>query len=173
MNVSLTHLPGVLLIEPKVVGDARGFFMETYHARRYAEAGLEARFVQDNLSFSRRGTLRGLHYQQPHAQGKLVYVLQGEVFDVAVDIREGSGKLYLSNKFPGERNNLEGSTIVQEKEFIDSDNFFTVEKVDFVSFIKELDRKVSLIKMDIEGAELSVLSKMLEEGMLDTVDRML
>jgi dTDP-4-dehydrorhamnose 3,5-epimerase len=90
MNITETHLPGVLLIEPKVVGDARGFFMETYHARRYGEAGLNAAFVQDNLSFSRRGTLRGLHYQNPHAQGKLVYVIQGEVFDVAVDIRAGS-----------------------------------------------------------------------------------
>ncbi len=90
MTITETGLPGVLLIEPRVLGDARGFFMETYHARRYAESGLEARFVQDNLSFSRRGTLRGLHYQQPHAQGKLVYVLQGEVFDVAVDIRAGS-----------------------------------------------------------------------------------
>jgi dTDP-4-dehydrorhamnose 3,5-epimerase len=64
--------------------------METYHARRYAEAGLDVAFVQDNLSYSRRGTLRGLHYQNPHAQGKLVYVLEGEVFDVAVDIRAGS-----------------------------------------------------------------------------------
>jgi dTDP-4-dehydrorhamnose 3,5-epimerase len=90
MTITPTSLPGVLLIEPRVLGDARGFFMETYHARRYAEAGLDVRFVQDNLSFSRRGTLRGLHYQQPHAQGKLVYVLQGEVFDVAVDIRSGS-----------------------------------------------------------------------------------
>ncbi len=90
MKITQTNLPGVLLIEPKVLGDARGFFMETYNARRYSEAGLSAAFVQDNLSFSRRGTLRGLHYQNPHVQGKLVYVLQGEVFDVAVDIRVGS-----------------------------------------------------------------------------------
>jgi dTDP-4-dehydrorhamnose 3,5-epimerase len=90
MNVTQTKLPGVLIIEPKVFGDARGYFLETYHARRYAEMGLSAPFVQDNLSYSRRGTLRGLHYQNPQPQGKLVYVLQGEVFDVAVDIRLGS-----------------------------------------------------------------------------------
>lgn len=71
-------------------GDARGFFMETWHQQRYAAAGLPASFVQDNLSLSKQGTLRGLHFQHPHAQGKLVFVLQGEVFDVAVDIRNGS-----------------------------------------------------------------------------------
>src|SRR5262245_53963323 len=90
MNITETELPGVLLIEPKVLGDARGFFVETYHAQRYRQAGLDVGFVQDNLSYSRRGTLRGLHYQNPHPQGKLVYVLQGDVFDVAVDIRAGS-----------------------------------------------------------------------------------
>jgi len=90
MKISATKLPGVLLIEPAVYGDARGFFMETWHQKRYAAAGLPASFVQDNLSFSRKGTLRGLHFQHPHAQGKLVFVLQGEVYDVAVDIRDGS-----------------------------------------------------------------------------------
>lgn len=90
MNVIETELPGVLIIEPKVFGDARGFFMETYNDARYAEAGLPERFVQDNLSFSARGVLRGLHFQNPQPQGKLVSVLQGEVFDVAVDIRVGS-----------------------------------------------------------------------------------
>ena len=90
MNVLETKLPGVMIFEPKVFGDERGFFMETWHAERYEEAGLPARFVQDNLSFSRRGVLRGLHFQNPDQQGKLVYVLQGEVYDVAVDIRVGS-----------------------------------------------------------------------------------
>lgn len=90
MNVVQTKLPGMLIIEPRVFGDARGFFMETWHQQRYAEAGISERFVQDNLSFSRRGILRGLHYQHPQGQGKLVYVLQGEVFDVAVDVRVGS-----------------------------------------------------------------------------------
>lgn len=85
-----TAIPGVVILEPRVFGDARGFFMETWNQARYAEAGLPAGFVQDNLSFSRRGVLRGLHFQNPKAQGKLVYVLQGEVFDVAVDIRRGS-----------------------------------------------------------------------------------
>lgn len=90
MHITETTLPGVRLIEPRVFGDERGFFMETWNQARYAEIGLPERFVQDNLSFSRRGVLRGLHYQQPNGQGKLVYVLQGEVFDVAVDIRLGS-----------------------------------------------------------------------------------
>lgn len=90
MKVTPTALPEVLLIEPKVFGDARGFFFESYSARRYAEAGIAATFVQDNVSRSRRGVLRGLHYQHPHGQGKLVGVLDGEVFDVAVDVRRGS-----------------------------------------------------------------------------------
>ncbi|MBS3934243.1 MAG: dTDP-4-dehydrorhamnose 3,5-epimerase [Truepera sp.] len=90
MKIVATKLPGVLLCEPAVYGDARGFFMETWHQQRYAAAGLPASFVQDNLSWSKKGTLRGLHFQHPHAQGKLVFVLQGEVFDVAVDIRNGS-----------------------------------------------------------------------------------
>lgn len=90
MNVIETDLPEVLLIEPKVFGDERGFFMETWHGPRYAEAGIPDQFVQDNLSFSQRGVLRGLHFQNPQPQGKLVCVLQGEVFDVAVDIRVGS-----------------------------------------------------------------------------------
>jgi dTDP-4-dehydrorhamnose 3,5-epimerase len=90
MNVIETKLPGVLIIEPKVFGDERGYFMETYSARRYAEIGVDVEFVQDNVSYSRRGTLRGLHYQNPQAQGKLAQVLLGEVFDVAVDIRLGS-----------------------------------------------------------------------------------
>lgn len=90
MKVIETALPGVLLIEPRVFGDARGFFMETFQVQRYEAAGIRGPFVQDNLSFSRRGVLRGLHFQNPNPQGKLVYVLQGEVYDVAVDIRRGS-----------------------------------------------------------------------------------
>ncbi len=90
MHVIDTPLPGVRIIEPKVFGDSRGFFMETWQQARYAEAGLPERFVQDNLSYSQRGVLRGLHFQNPNGQGKLVYVLQGEVFDVAVDVRLGS-----------------------------------------------------------------------------------
>lgn len=90
MRIIDTALAGVRIIEPKVFGDDRGFFMETWNQARYAEVGLPAEFVQDNLSFSRRGVLRGLHFQNPNGQGKLVYVLRGEVFDVAVDIRLGS-----------------------------------------------------------------------------------
>jgi dTDP-4-dehydrorhamnose 3,5-epimerase len=90
MKVTACEIPGLLIIEPQVFGDARGFFMELWNRQRYREAGLDWNFVQDNVSLSRRGTLRGLHFQNPAAQGKLVYVLQGEVFDVAVDIRRSS-----------------------------------------------------------------------------------
>jgi dTDP-4-dehydrorhamnose 3,5-epimerase len=90
LNVTRTPLPGVLLIEPKVFADERGFFLETWNAARYAEAGLPAAFVQDNHSRSKRGVLRGLHYQQPNPQGKLVRCSRGAIFDVAVDIRVGS-----------------------------------------------------------------------------------
>lgn len=90
MNITQTPLAGVLLIEPKVFGDNRGFFFESWNNQRYAEAGLDRNFVQDNVSFSGRGILRGLHFQNPVPQGKLVQVLQGEVYDVAVDIRRGS-----------------------------------------------------------------------------------
>ena len=90
MKISETTLPGVLLVDVQVFTDARGSFMETWHSERYAEGGVPPHFVQDNLSFSRHGVLRGLHFQHPHGQGKLVYVLQGEIFDVAVDIRIGS-----------------------------------------------------------------------------------
>lgn len=90
MKVSPTAVPGVLLIEPKVFGDARGYFFESYAKARYAEAGIPLEFVQDNLSRSTQGVLRGLHLQHPHGQGKLVQVLEGEVYDVAVDVRRGS-----------------------------------------------------------------------------------
>ena len=85
-----TPLSGVLLIEPDVFEDARGFFMEIFHKEKYAEGGIGRSFVQDNHTHSRHGTLRGLHYQLRHAQAKLIYVTTGEIFDVAVDIRRGS-----------------------------------------------------------------------------------
>lgn len=90
MKVVASSLPGCTLIEPAVFGDSRGFFFETWNAERYAEQGLPGNFVQSNVSSSARGVLRGLHYQWPRPQGKLVTVLQGEVYDVAVDIRRGS-----------------------------------------------------------------------------------
>jgi dTDP-4-dehydrorhamnose 3,5-epimerase len=91
MKVTETVLPGVRIIEPRVFGDARGFFLETFQAERYRqEAGIELPFVQDNHSRSRRGVLRGLHCQSPNPQGKLVRVARGEVFDVAVDINPAS-----------------------------------------------------------------------------------
>lgn len=85
-----TELPGVIQIEPKIFRDARGFFMETYHVEKFCAAGIAAPFVQDNHSRSVRNILRGLHIQVPYAQGKLVRVLEGEIFDVAVDVRLGS-----------------------------------------------------------------------------------
>jgi len=85
-----TGLPGVLLIEPDVFKDPRGFFLETYHERKYAEGGIAGPFVQDNHSYSSRGTLRGLHAQRTKPQGKLVRAVEGEMFDVAVDIRQDS-----------------------------------------------------------------------------------
>jgi dTDP-4-dehydrorhamnose 3,5-epimerase len=90
MNVLPTELEGVLIIEPRIFGDHRGFFLETYQQRRYRDSGVDAQFIQDNLSFSVRRTLRGLHYQFSNQQAKLVQVLDGEIYDVAVDIRYGS-----------------------------------------------------------------------------------
>jgi dTDP-4-dehydrorhamnose 3,5-epimerase len=90
MRAIPTSLPGVTVIEPRIFGDARGYFLETWNQERYAESGVPRTFVQDNASFSARGVLRGLHFQHPRGQGKLVTVLEGEVFDVAVDIRVGS-----------------------------------------------------------------------------------
>src|SRR4051794_642131 len=90
MNVIATDIPDVLIIEPKLFGDQRGFFLETYQFDRYVGAGVARPFVQDNLSRSGYGVLRGLHLQNPSAQGKLVSVMRGRVLDVAVDVRVGS-----------------------------------------------------------------------------------
>jgi len=90
MKVIATDLPGCLIIEPRVFGDDRGFFYESWNRPRFVEHGLDMQFVQSNVSASERGVLRGLHYQWPNPQGKLVSVLEGEVYDVAVDIRHGS-----------------------------------------------------------------------------------
>lgn len=90
MKIVETSLPGCVVIEPAVFGDDRGFFYETWNAERFGQHGLPTRFMQSNISSSARGVLRGLHYQWPSPQGKLVSVLEGEVYDVAVDIRRGS-----------------------------------------------------------------------------------
>ena len=90
MKVIPTAIPDVRIIEPQVFGDHRGYFIETWNSRRFAEHGIDAPFVQDNFSFSKRGTLRGLHYQLKNTQGKLMRVVQGEIFDVCVDIRRSS-----------------------------------------------------------------------------------
>ncbi len=90
MNVIKTNISDLLIIEPNVFGDSRGFFLETYHKERYGAPIGNYEFVQDNLSLSKKGVLRGLHYQKPNAQGKLVGVIEGDVFDVAVDLRQDS-----------------------------------------------------------------------------------
>jgi dTDP-4-dehydrorhamnose 3,5-epimerase len=90
MKITQSKLPEVLIIEPEAFGDARGFFLETFSQKRYEQAGIKLPFVQDNVSLSAKNVLRGLHFQHPHPQGKLVQVLSGEVFDVVVDIRIGS-----------------------------------------------------------------------------------
>ncbi len=90
MNILSCEIQGPVIVEPDVFGDARGFFVESWSRARYRAAGLDHEFVQDNFSLSRRGTLRGLHFQNPNPQGKLVSVWQGEVWDVAVDLRRGS-----------------------------------------------------------------------------------
>jgi dTDP-4-dehydrorhamnose 3,5-epimerase len=90
MNLLTFDIPGLLLIEPKVFGDPRGFFFELWNQRRFADIGIKTEFVQDNISMSQRNTLRGLHFQNPNSQAKLVTVLEGEVFDVAVDLRRSS-----------------------------------------------------------------------------------
>jgi dTDP-4-dehydrorhamnose 3,5-epimerase len=90
MKVLPTALSGVIEIEPDIYPDSRGFLMETYQKKRYEGSGIRTSFVQDNLSYSIQGTLRGLHYQHPHGQAKLVQVLKGEIFDAVVDIRRGS-----------------------------------------------------------------------------------
>src|SRR5678815_811360 len=90
MNFVPTELPGVIIVEPRVFRDDRGFFLETYHQKKFAEGGIPVSFVQDNHSKSYRGTLRGLHLQRTRSQGKLVRAIEGEIFDVAVDVRRGS-----------------------------------------------------------------------------------
>ena len=90
MKVTPLAVPGPLLIEPRVFHDGRGWFLESWNERRYAEAGIDAHFVQDNISRSKRGVIRGLHYQEPDPQAKLCSVVYGEVWDVIVDVRPGS-----------------------------------------------------------------------------------
>jgi dTDP-4-dehydrorhamnose 3,5-epimerase len=90
VNIKETRLPGVLILEPDVFSDERGFFLETWNRTRYESFGVQGPFVQDNISFSKKGVVRGLHFQHPHSQGKLIQVLSGEVVDVAVDVRVDS-----------------------------------------------------------------------------------
>ena len=90
LKVAKTGLPGVLLVQPDIFSDGRGYFLETYQTERYRAAGIPGPFVQDNISYSKTRVLRGLHLQHPGGQGKLVSAVQGEIFDVAVDVRDGS-----------------------------------------------------------------------------------
>jgi dTDP-4-dehydrorhamnose 3,5-epimerase len=109
MKVTPTRLPEVLLIEPKVFGDARGLFFESWNEREFERAGIRARFVQDNHSRSEKGVLRGLHYQIRQPQGKLVRVTEGEIFDVAVDIRRSSPTF---GKWEGARLSAQSKTML-------------------------------------------------------------
>ena len=112
MRVTPLDIPGALVIDPDVFRDPRGVFLETYHQRRYEDAGIAGPFVQDNYSWSVRGTLRGLHFQEPHAQGKLVMVVEGTVYDVVVDVRKGSpsfGAWYGTELSPENRRQLYSS----------------------------------------------------------------
>lgn len=93
MKVRQLSIPGPLLIEPRIFPDERGWFLESWNERRYADAGIDAHFVQDNISRSKRGVIRGLHYQDPDPQAKLCSVVHGEVWDVIVDVRSGSPTL--------------------------------------------------------------------------------
>ena len=102
-----TEIPGVVVIEPQVFGDDRGYFMETYQKDQFAEAGIDKEFVQDNQSRSTRGVLRGLHFQKNHTQGKLVRVTRGEVYDVAVDCRPNSATF---GKWPSSATSVPMST---------------------------------------------------------------
>lgn len=99
------EIPGVVLIEPKIFGDSRGWFFESWNKEKYEHIGIKGNFVQDNISYSKYGVLRGLHYQKPHTQGKLVFVLQGEVWDVVVDLRTESPtfKKWRAYKLTGEK----------------------------------------------------------------------
>lgn len=99
MNIESSSLEGVYIIDPKVHGDSRGFFKETYQKNAFLEAGLDLHFLQDNVSKSSRGVLRGLHFQNPHGQGKLVQIFSGEVFDVVVDLRPSSPTFGKSETF--------------------------------------------------------------------------
>ena len=108
MRKAETSLPGVLLLEPRVFGDDRGFFLESYNERVFAELGIRDRFVQDNHSYSSRNVVRGLHYQLPQPQGKLVRVVSGEILDIALDLRESSpafGK-WESHRLSGENKRM-------------------------------------------------------------------
>lgn len=108
MKVTGFDVPGPLLIEPNVFGDERGFFLESWNAEAFAHAGIDAAFVQDNHSRSDRGVLRGLHLQRPHTQGKLVRVVNGAVWDVAVDLRDGSPTFgrWVAAELSGENNHV-------------------------------------------------------------------
>lgn len=92
MNIRKTDFPGLIFIEPKIFSDSRGWFLETWNDELYKEIGVIGPFVQDNLSYSSKGVVRGLHYQKPHTQGKLVSAIQGSVWDVVVDLRKNSPK---------------------------------------------------------------------------------
>lgn len=130
MKIIETAISGVLFLEPKVFSDARGYFLETYNERTFAELGIAERFVQDNQSHSKKGVLRGLHYQSEQAQGKLVRVLQGEIFDVAVDLRRGSATF---GKWVGERLSAANKKMIWIPKGL-AHGFYTVSETADVSY---------------------------------------
>ena len=129
MKVTPTAIPDVKLIEPKVFGDSRGFFLESWNAQAFASAGIDRMFVQDNHSLSSRGTLRGLHYQMNRTQGKLVRVVVGEVFDVAVDMRRNSPTF---GKWVGELLSSENKRMLWVPEGFAHGFYVTSERAEFL-----------------------------------------
>jgi len=105
MHSAKCEIPGVIFIEPKVFGDSRGWFVESWNKEKYEQIGINENFVQDNISYSRHGVIRGLHYQKPYTQGKLIFVLHGEIWDVVVDLRTDSPtfKKWKAFKLTGEK----------------------------------------------------------------------
>lgn len=167
-NFIKTEIDGVIIVEPRVFGDARGYFMETYQVDEFKKGGIPSDFVQDNQSKSRKGVLRGLHFQKTFPQAKLVRVIKGEVFDVAVDLRKGSetyGKwvgVYLSDEnkrqFYVPRGFAHGFLVLSEEaEFVyKCDDFYHPEDEGGVLWN---DEDIGICWPEIEGAEILLSEK--------------
>ena len=168
MLIHRTGLEGVLLLEPEVFSDARGIFLETYNEKVFAAAGIPDRFVQDNQSHSRQGVLRGLHYQVEKPQGKLIRVLQGEIYDVAVDIRPGSKSF---GKWHGVRlNGTEPKMLWIPKEF--AHGFYTLsESADVAYKVTEFYAPLLERTLRWDDPDLAIPWPLLGEPILSEKDR--